>query len=82
MTFSIIYTKEKCAEVYTSVNVSRKEKDCIFCVYLFWIMVLFQWSPVESSRIQWNPLDSGPIPVDSTRFHWNDQSLTGIGGAQ
>ena len=72
MTFSIIYTKEKCAEVYTSANVSRKEKGCIFCVYLFWIMVLFQWSPVES----------GPIPPDSTRFCRNDWSPTGIGGAQ
>ena len=36
---------------------------------LFWIMVLFQWNPVESGGIQWIPVDSGPIPPDSTGFH-------------
>ena len=55
MTFSIIYTKEKCAEVYTSVNVSRKEKDCIFCVYLFWIMVsdVQAWLGPKATAMAW-----------------------------
>ena len=36
---------------------------------LFWIMVLFQWNLVESSGVQWIPVDSSPVPLDSTRFH-------------
>ena len=49
---------------------------------LFWIMVLWDQNPVDSSGVQWIPVNSGPIPLDSTGFRRNDQTLTGIGGAQ
>ena len=45
--------------MYTSVNVSIKEKNCIFSVYLFWIMVLFQWNLAES----------GGMGPESSGFH-------------
>ena len=52
--------------------------NCLYTCICYQIPVLFQFEPA----ILWNPLESGPIPLDSSGLHWIPLDSTGMTGFQ
>ena len=48
--------------------------NCLYTCISYQIPVLFQFQ----YAILWNPLESGPIPLDSTGLHWIPLDSTGM----